>query len=353
MKDTRQETDQSNISLEYSKSSAFYLDTKKDFFTANNELLQKSLEQNHLYTTQPKRECCKVCESALPNTTDFHSHNVDYVFCSQCSHLNGKFEDTQTFVQKLYTSDDGSDYAENYTNGDFLQRTTDIYIPKVDFLIKSLPLKKYEILDVGCGSGYFVYASLLRNLSASGLDVSKTMVNFGNHQIFQLLQKTPLSFGSEEEFYETIIESNVDVISAIGVIEHLREPKKFFNAFQKSNAEYLYYSVPMFSFSVVLENIFKNIFPRQLSGGHTHLFTESSIQKMNQIIGVKSIAEWRFGTDVMDLYRHIVTNLQTNQTSQKTIDFLHTGFGKKIDEIQSIFDRNHFCSEIHLVASKT
>jgi hypothetical protein len=50
---------------------------------------------------------------------------------------------------------------------------------------------------------------------------------------------------------------------------------------------------------------------------------------MNQLIGVKSIAEWRFGTDAMDLYRHILTNLQANQSSQKMIDFLYEGFGKK------------------------
>ena len=108
----------------------------------------------------------------------------------------------------------------------------------------------------------------------------------------------------------------------------------------------------MFSFSVALENISKNVFPRQLSGGHTHLFTEQSLQKMNAIIGVQSIAEWRFGTDIMDLYRHTITNLHKNNSSQKLIDYLYKGFGEKIDEIQSIFDKNHFCSEIHCVASK-
>jgi len=197
-----------------------------------------------------------------------------------------------------------------------------------------------------------VYASLLRDISASGLDVSKTMVDFGNNQIMHHTQKRPLAFVNEQGFYEAIIKSSTNVISAIGVIEHLREPHKLFDAFRKSSAKYIYYSVPMFSFSVVLENIFKNVFPRQLSGGHTHLFTESSIQKMNEIIGVEPIAEWRFGTDVMDLYRHVLTNLQANQSSQKMIDFLHMGFAEKIDEMQTIFDTNHFCSEIHLVASK-
>jgi len=352
-KDTRTARFKSSAaSLKYSKSSSFYLKTKQDFFTGNDELLQQSIKQNQFYATQPQRDVCKICKTALPDTIDFQSHGVDYIFCSECSHLNGKFEDTQAFIEKLYISDDGRNYSNNYIDEDFLKRTTDIYIPKVDFLISSIPPRKYEILDVGCGSGYFVLAALLRNLNTNGLDVSKTMVDFGNNQISHHSKTKPLMLKKEKDFYNTIIESNANVISAIGVIEHLREPHKFFAAFKQSKAQYLYYSVPMFSFSVALENIFKNVFPRQLSGGHTHLFTEQSIQKMNKIIGVQPIAEWRFGTDILDLYRHTITNLQKNNSSQKLIDYLHTGFGEKIDEIQSVFDNNHFCSEIHCVVSK-
>lgn len=343
---------QEAVSLKYSKSSAFYLDTKKDFFTENDKLLQHALKQNNVYSSQIKRTNCKICNTELPSLIDFHSHDVDYVFCSSCSHLNGKFEDTKEFIEKLYLSGDGSDYSVNYIDKDFRRRAIDIYMPKVDFLINSIPPSKYEILDVGCGSGFFVYASLLRNLEATGLDVNRTMVEFGNNQILHYINKAPLKFENEQYFYEAITKSNANIISAIGVIEHLREPHKFFDAFKNSKSQYLYYSVPMFSFSVILENIFKEVFPRQLSGGHTHLFTEQSIQKMNEIIGVKILAEWRFGTDAMDLYRHTLTKIQKNNSSQKLMDYLYLCLGKKIDDIQSIFDENHFCSEIHCVVSK-
>ena len=73
---------------------------------------------------------------------------------------------------------------------------------------------------------------------------------------------------------------------------------------------------------------------------------------MNKIIGLKSIAEWRYGTDIIDLYRHILINLQANKCSKKTIDLFNAGLLDKIDNIQSIFDKSHFCSEIHLLASK-
>jgi SAM-dependent methyltransferase len=341
------------VILKYSKPSQFYVSTKKDFFNSNIELLKKSLNQNLLYVSQPNRDLCKICRTPLPKLTDLHQHNVEYVFCEFCSHLNGKYEDTQFFVENLYISESGKEYAINYIDDDYIQRINDIYLPKADFLIRNLPHKEhYEVLDIGCGSGYFVGAALIMNLEATGIDVSNTMVNYGNTQLSHHLNKSPLKHVNEDGFMKSIVNTNADIISAIGVIEHLRSPHDFFSAFKKSNAKFLYYSVPMFSFSVLLENVFTNVFPRQLSGGHTHLFTETSLNKMNELIGVESIAEWRFGTDIMDLYRSILINTKTNQSSQKTINFLHDNFGNILDTIQNILDKNHFCSEIHVLVAK-
>jgi len=340
------------MNKKYSKSSAHYLTNKADFFSANADFLNKAIKQNKFYSTQPKRELCKLCRANLPASVDFVSHKVGYIFCDNCSHLNGIYEDTRAFVEDLYMTDAGVEYASNYIDEKFEKRAVDIYLPKVDFLINTLPPKTNEIFDVGCGSGYFVYAALLRNLKAIGLDVSKTMVEFGNSQIEHLIGTTPLRFEEEEGFFEAIKNTSADVVSAIGVIEHLREPQKFFEAFKQSEATYLYYSVPMFSLSVLLENVSDDVFPRQLSGGHTHLFTEDSISKMHKIIGVSSIGEWRFGTDFMDLYRHLMVKLKSKNVSEKTFDFLYDILGSKIDELQYILDSNHSCSEIHVVAVK-
>lgn len=336
----------------YSKPSAFYLSSKSDFFLNNDNLLKKALELNQLYSSQPKRDFCKLCKAKLPKSIDFFSHGVGYCFCDKCNHLNGVYDDTKSFVESLYISDEGKKYASNYKDENFEKRTVDIYLPKVDFLLDVLPTTINKLLDVGCGSGYFVYAAFLRNLNSIGLDVSKTMVDYGNSQIEHLIGKSPLHKEEEEVFFEYIKNSRADVVSAIGVIEHLREPHKFFDAFKKSQAKYLFYSVPVFSLSVVLENVSNDIFPRQLSGGHTHLFTEDSITEMNKMFGVSSLGEWRFGTDFMDLYRHLNVKMQSQNVSQKMIDYFYDGFSSKIDELQNILDSNHWCSEIHVVAAK-
>ena len=339
-------------SLKYSKSSSFYQNSRSDFFEKNQSYLKKAEMLNELYSSQPKRKKCKICEEPLPKSVDFHSHKVDYVFCKSCTHLNGVFDDTKSFVEQVYIDDNSSFYSKNYIDEKFVQRTEDIYLPKVDFLLSILPPMEYDILDVGCGSGYFVFASILRKTSTRGFDLNKNIIEFGNKQIFHNCKKSPLRCVDEDSFFLEVKNTKSNIVSAINVIEHFREPHKFFEAFKLSKAKYLYYSVPMFSLSVVFENVFKNVFPRQLSADHTHLFTEKSICKMHDLIGVNSIGEWRFGTDIMDMYRSLLINLQSNNSSQKMIDYMNKGFGIKIDDIQSILDKNHFCSEIHVVASK-
>jgi hypothetical protein len=178
------------------------------------------------------------------------------------------------------------------------------------------------------------------------------MIEFGNHQISLIRNQNPLSHILESDFFKSIASTDATVISAIGVIEHLREPSAFFDAFHQSNAQYLFYSVPMFSLSSMLENIFSDIFPRQLSGGHTHLFTEQSIEWLHENRQLSSVAEWRFGTDVMDLYRSIRVEMKRKGASHKLISLLNKGLGKNIDNLQVVLDEQHFCSEIHCLVSK-
>ena len=153
-------------------------------------------------------------------------------------------------------------------------------------------------------------------------------------------------------FFDTIANSDATVISAVGVIEHLRDPLAFLDAFELSGAQFLFYSVPMFSLSVILENIFTDIFPRQLSGGHTHLFTEQSIDWLHQNRNLNSVAEWRFGTDIMDLYRSISVEMKKKGASSKLVSLFNQGLGENIDELQAVLDTKHFCSEIHCLVAK-
>lgn len=337
----------------YSKSSAFYRSTKSSFFDENEKHLDNARRINALYLSQPLRTACKLCDVGLPKKGDFTSHGVGYVFCTSCGHLNGLHQDTLDFVDKLYVSQGGSSYSTNYVDTAYYDRMKDIYLPKFDFLMSSLPPDpERTFLDAGCGAGYFVAAGLARNAKISGFDVSEAMVGFGNAQIKHLYQSEPLHQTSEDELLPNVIASKHDVVSAIGVIEHMSDPRQFFNAFRQSKARYLYYSVPMFSMSAVIENVFPDVYPRQLSGAHTHLFTERSIEKMTELLGCRVVAQWRFGTDAMDLLRSLRFVTAKNGGSETFGNIIQDTMGGIVDKLQSILDEAHFCSEIHCVLEK-
>ena len=96
---------------------------------------------------------------------------------------------------------------------------------------------------------------------------------------------------------------------------------------------------------------FEEYYPRQLSGGHTHLFTEKSIKftanKYNLII----VGEWWFGTDIADLYRSLIN---TGKILNKKIylNEINNKLFSVLDDLQSVLDNNKICSEVHLILKK-
>ena len=82
--------------------------------------------------------------------------------------------------------------------------------------------------------------------------------------------------------FEAVRYTAFDVISAIGVLQNLNEPNRFFEAVKKSRVSYLYYSVPMFSLSTILANSM----PQYTSlVGQANYFTDQSLNRMHNLIG--------------------------------------------------------------------
>ena len=335
----------------YSKPSGFYFAARREFFAENDALHAKALEANTIYARQPDRKSCKLCSESLPPSVGFASHGVRYVPCPRCTHLNGRHEDGTAFWAEMYVGAT-RDYAQSYVGTAFENRVRDIYLPKVDFLIDALPDGlPLSLLDIGCGAGFFVDAALKRGVSARGIDVNAAMVQFGNDAIEQRSGLRPLALVDESSFVEQMLQSDAHVLSAIGVIEHLSDLKAFWRAFGASAFDFLYFSVPMFSLTAVVEHAFPDVAPRHLQGEHTHLFTEESLHYMYRLLGVEPVAEWRFGTDAMDLFRSLMHAVERSGAAL-LCDDLSDRFVPVIDELQAVLDRAHYCSEIHVLARR-
>ena len=107
----------------------------------------------------------------------------------------------------------------------------------------------------------------------------------------------------------------------------------------------------MFSFSVIFEDVFRGCFNRQLGGGHTHLYTDSSLAYMADMMGFEKCASWKFGSDMMDLYRMLSVELEKNGNTGLN-GVLHDKFLPLLNDMQLLVDKSEFASEIHMVLKR-
>jgi hypothetical protein len=343
----------------YGKSSLPLLLQKTSFFEDNDFLLKKQKGIGLIYKKQPKRLKCKNCDKKIGFSPDFVKDGIGYVFCNYCHHLNGMNEDSKEFCHGLYSADSGEDYARTYYKVENLDkynyRTASIYIPKAEFLYTSLLESQVdpnhlEYLDFGAGSGYFVAALKkigLKNIT--GTDISKSQVDFGNTMMGENL----LTLHEIEDTALVLQKCTAQVVSMIGVLEHLQKPREALKALKQNNSiRFLYILVPTFSLTVYLEMISPEIFHRQLHEGHTHLYTKKSLAHLCKEFGFEVVSEWWFGSDMMDLFRHISVMLQKQKSSKKMIELWRQEFIPLLDAMQLEIDKKHSSSEVHMVLKK-
>jgi len=344
---------------QYGKSSASYIEQKQSYFDNNDEYIKIHRKISNVYVQQPIRLRCKNCDHELKIESDFVKDGVGYKICSNCSHLNGAHEDTTTFCEAVYTKDDGESYAQAYKTKDledFEYRLSSIYIPKAEFLYTSLlghgvDPHQMKYFDLGAGSGYFVGAlSKIGLKNISGSEVSKYQVEFGN----RMIGGNFLSVHQMDNTNQVIEETDANVISFMGVLEHLQDFRSALECVKNNDKiEYLYISVPLFSLSVFLEMTTNNAFHRHLTGGHTHLFTKDSLQYLADEFEFDIVSEWWFGSDIADLYRHIMIDIKKDsQCSQVLINSFKEMFLPLIDSMQLELDKRSQSSEVHLLLKK-
>jgi len=331
--------------IQYSKSYKNIADIKKDFYNQNLYNLKKSIKINTEYVKQPLRKICKNCNSKKL-VFFLKSFKVSYNLCSNCGHLNGKYQDTSKFARKLYNSQNGKNYSKNYLN-DYNSRVKNIYLPKVVFLKKVIK-ENIKLLDLGSGAGHFLKALEIKKISATGYETSKDLCNLANKKL-KVNKINNIKFDNVYNLIEKAKDENV--LSLIGVLEHLTNPSLILNSFAKSKIKYLYISVPLFSLTSFIENSFKNVYPRHLSGAHTHLYTYKSLKYLAKNNNLNIIGEFWFGTDIPDLMRSILNSATIINKKQYLTQFKNL-FTNHIDELQSVLDKKKICSEVHMIFKK-
>lgn len=334
--------------VKFSKPSVAVIKNKKSFFEQNEKHLKHVKNVNEFYKKQPPRNNCKTCGESLEEV-DLIIHDVPYSVCQNCNHFNGRHEDTKEFAEFLYSDSDGEDYSKNYLS-DFQSRVDDIYKPKANFLKEVLAnsnINNFKVTDIGCGGGHFVKACENLNIDAVGYDVNKMLIELGS----QMLVKNKIQYRDLDLINNLISDIDTEVLALIGVLEHLMDPIGALKSFNESKAKFLYLQVPLFSFAAIQESMHNDVFPRQLNAGHTHLYTNESIDFLCKKFNFKRAGEWWFGTDIVDLYRHLHIKVQSD--SDKKSSIIQKYLGGHIDELQKVIDKEKMCSGVNMILEKS
>lgn len=328
---------------------------KTSFFLENEKHLKRSQHYASIYTRQPPRLLCKICETCLPSSPSFIKHGIPYAFCATCGQLNGMHEDTDAFCEAVYTSDGGKEYAENYSTHEieaYNRRRNAIYIPKAEFLLDVLrndgvdPVcLKYA--DMGAGAGYFISALLeMGATDVAGYEVGDAQVKLGK----RVSPSLPLHIIGLHDAERLVRKTTSEVVSFIGVFEHLQNPRAILAAIKgNSSIRYLYFCVPMFSPTIFTEMVFPHVMPRQLTVGHTHLFTRSSLEYIEKEFSFVRAGAWWFGTDMMDYYRSVAVTLAGKPEFTSMGSCWSEQFESVLDDMQLVIDRNRDSSQVHVV----
>ena len=339
------------MKTKFGKPVAAYLTQKKSIFVENKQHMKSQELYREVYLAQPQRTHCMCCGGPL-NDVSFVSRNIPYFICSQCQHLNGGHQDTDAFCDLVYKNDDGVSYGETYreeNRENYNARVDSIYLPKANFLLEALsfvaenPLEM-AVSDVGAGSGYFIAALNKQGIKKSmGYEISLSQVDFGN----KILGRKQLAI---MDSLSAIKKTKSEVVSMIGVLEHLQNPRDILTAIRDNHSiRFVYLSLPLFSPSTFFEIALPQIEPRQIAIPHTHLYTEKSLAWLLREFNFALIADWWFGSDMIDLMRSISLALDSNSETKAMVKMWQDFMLPIMDSLQLEFDKKKFSSEVHLV----
>lgn len=334
----------------YSKPFGNLNSMKTVFFENNDGMLEMADGMAKILLSQPKRNTCKICGSELDKVF-LKSHGIGYKKCDVCGHINSECEDNDEFASKVYVEDD---YSKNYSSRDkeaYEKRLLSIYIPKAEYLKECMEkenVREINILDIGAGCGYFALAARRLGMNAFGIEVSDSEAAHGN----QMAGEEIVKHVGLTDSIDYIKKTDANVISAIGVLEHLTHLKENLDAIkQNKNIRYVYASVPMFSFSCAFETANQHCYNRHMGGTHTHLFTNESIEYMAREMGFAIGYEWRFGSDINDLYRFLRVSMEKNG-NMEFADYFADRFVPLMDKLQNVLDESDFSSELHFILKR-
>lgn len=239
-----------------------------------------------------KRECCPVCKSS-EKQFKFTKFGFDLYQCIECS--TGFFSQVPVNTNDIYSA--------SYTLGDAKQaylnnkdyRKIRFALERVQLIENHLSgtIQGRNILDVGCGTGWFLEVAKENGANCYGVELGKDLANYTSENLGIKVWNCDLG--------QVKTNTGFDVITMFDLIEHVENPYLLIEGAKRLLNEdgFIVIFTPQFD-SLGIQMMKENsnlIMPAE----HLSYFTEKSVEKLAELSEMKVIYYATKGIDLGDL----------------------------------------------------
>lgn len=274
---------------------------------------------------------CPVCGNTSDKVKEvLNIYGASYGQCQECCHYFVLYRPTEEYLREFYKSN--TEYQSTYADKRTLEtRVEQVVTPKAKYVIQQYERiygkSPVSILDVGAGSGHFVYACQQLGISCEGIEISDSgrafcKENFG-------IDLIDLDFLKAAEHF------NCDIVTFWGVIEHVPHPVEMLRAAHAAlnDGGMIVADVPRWDcLSTAIHRALPTSVVRHLDPmDHIQCFSDSSLATAFTLSDYEIIAAWYFGMDAYELVTQISHVLNENRVIES--------MGKHISTLQERLDQ--------------
>ena len=275
-------------------------------------------------------ENCPICARPADQTNRvLNIYGATFTTCQQCFHCYALYKPTDAFLADFYKTSSAyqSTYADKNTQK---QRLEWISRPKAQYILDQYK-KRYgrlpkKVVDVGAGSGHFVYQLRSMGIDCDGIEISESGIAFAR-EVFAVDLKNADFLKDAEKF-------KCDVVTFWGLIEHVSRPTVMLEAGRRAlGAQGMVVAeVPRFeSFSTAVHRAFPDSVIRHLDPmDHNQCFSDSSLATAFVLSGLDISSAWYFGMDAYEFLSQLAYSIGEDKVMEL--------WGEKIPVLQEQLD---------------
>ncbi len=214
-------------------------------------------------------------ENSIKSTARMEKIPNKVLICKNCGHvfLDYFFLD-QKDLENYYQTNNPFEKVEQLDPAHQKVRSE-----QLNFVLENIKNvnKEFKFLDIGCGSGYYLYLLKQKGFYCEGVERSNMMC--------EMINKHYKIKCTNTSFEELKVENKFDVVSIITVLEHLYNPKRCVEKISNLIKEngHLFIEIPDTEFPR------HDILPDYLAFEHIHHWTKNSISNLLQLSGFEII----------------------------------------------------------------